>query len=102
MKAQYVNENINFDRGGLSPKASMKLGRRYIIEIPNGEEMEGPHENKKEAKRLLRKLEDLITEIDFDLDPFDSVDANMDAKDEAVEEYVPLFNKLGFEYIEED
>ena len=101
MKAQYVNENVNFNRG-IGPKAALKLGKRYIIEIPNGEEMEGPHENKKEAKRLLAQLEDIIMEIDFDLDPFDSVDVNIDAKDEAVEEYVPLFNKLGFEYIEED
>lgn len=98
MRAKFINE---FEQGK-EPKHSMGLGKRHKIELPSGRDIEGPYDNKKKAKKLLRRLDDTIMEVSMELEAEGIYDDHqMDALDEVVEEFMEDFRNLGYEYIDE-
>ncbi len=101
MRAKTVNEAISLNRSQ-EPKVAMGLGMRHKMELPNGYEMEGPYANKDEAERLVRKLDDDVTQVQMECEDQEIYDdAQMDACDEVVEEYEPKLKELGYDYTEE-
>ena len=90
MRAKFINE---FEQGR-EPKHS--------IELPSGRDIEGPYDSKKKAKKLANKLDDVIFQTQMELEEEGIYDDHqMDALDEVVEEFMEMFRKLGYEYIEE-
>jgi len=100
MRAKFINEKVNFQRGrGI--KTSLDIGRKIIIELPYGEEIEGPLENEEKAKAILNNLE---SEIEKTREYYGSGKTTADEEveiDEIHDRHMEEFKKIGFYYTED-
>jgi len=84
------------------PKVSLGIGKKHIIELPNGFDMKGPYANKEQAEKLLAELNEEIGLVQKECEDQEIYDDHqMDMLDEVTDEYEPKFNELGYEYIED-
>jgi hypothetical protein len=95
-----VNE-VNFEKGrGIKP--SLSIGRKVILKLDGGAEIEGPLQNEKKAKSIIDEMNRALAETaDYCEEAEIYDDAQMDEMDEVEEEYMEDLRKLGFEYTEE-
>lgn len=90
-----------FEKGrGIKP--SLDIGRKVIIKLDSGAEIEGPLENKEKAEDIIDEMNRVLAEtIDYCEEEEIYYDAQMDELDKVEEEYMADLRKLGYEYTEE-
>jgi len=101
MRAKLVSEAVNFQRGN-HPHQVLKIGRKHIIELPSGAEIEGPLVNKKKAEAILPNLEEELERTRMECEEEEIYDdQQMDILDDVENEYMEDFRNLGYEYTED-